>query len=35
MRITAVESIPIGYPEPNDHDRTRYVCSLSRDVELD
>jgi len=26
MRITAVESIPIGYPEPNDHDRTRYVC---------
>ena len=26
MRITSVESIPIGYPEPNDHDRTRYVC---------
>ncbi len=26
MRITSVEAIPIGYPEPNDHGRTRYVC---------
>jgi D-galactarolactone cycloisomerase len=26
--IAAIEAIPIGYPEPNDHDRTRYVCLI-------
>ncbi|MBA2371686.1 MAG: mandelate racemase/muconate lactonizing enzyme family protein [Chloroflexi bacterium] len=24
--VRSVEAIPIGYREPNDHDRTRYVC---------
>jgi L-alanine-DL-glutamate epimerase-like enolase superfamily enzyme len=24
--VRSVEAIPIGYPEPNDHGRTRYVC---------
>lgn len=26
MRIASVEAIPLGYPEPNDAGRTRYVC---------
>ncbi len=26
MKIRSVEPIPIGYPEPNDHNRTRHVC---------
>jgi len=25
-RIASMEAIPIGYPEPNDDDRTRHVC---------
>lgn len=26
MRIRSVEAIPVGYPEPNDDNRTRHVC---------
>jgi D-galactarolactone cycloisomerase len=26
--IASIEAIPIGYPEPNDHGRTRYVCLI-------
>lgn len=26
MKIKTIETIPVGYPEPNDHGRTRHVC---------
>ncbi len=26
VTVTTVEAIPVAYPEPNDHNRTRYVC---------
>lgn len=26
MKIKTIEAIPLGYPEPNDHGRTRHVC---------
>ena len=25
MKVTAVEAIPVAYPEPNDHDSTRHL----------
>lgn len=27
-KLASLEAIPIGYPEPNDHGRTRYVCLI-------
>jgi L-alanine-DL-glutamate epimerase-like enolase superfamily enzyme len=27
-KVASLEAIPIGYPEPNDHGRTRYVCLI-------